>query len=79
MTIFEFLKAKLQGEPPLRAVEAAMAKHWVKERLKVVYPELRGDPRALEQAYHDLSLEPRPGSGKGGAMMFEVVLPGRIE
>jgi len=27
-----------------------MAKYWVKERLKVVFPELRGNPRALEQA-----------------------------
>ncbi|CAN5417081.1 hypothetical protein BH09VER1_BH09VER1_29180 [soil metagenome] len=79
MTIFDYLKAKLTGEPPLRAVEGAMAKHWVKERLKVVFPELRGDPRALEQAYQDLSLELRPGSGKGGAMLFEVVLPGKVD
>lgn len=79
MTIFEYLKAKLHGEPPLRAIEGAMAKRWVKERLKAVFPELRGDPRALEEAYRDLSLEPRPGAGKGGSMMFEVVLPGKIE
>ena len=79
MTIFEYIKAQLQGEKPLRAVEGVMAKRWVKERLKAVFPELRSDPRALEQAYRDLSLEPRPGSGKGGAMLFEVVLPGKIE
>lgn len=79
MNIFEFLKDKLRGEPPVHPVEGRMAKRWVKERLKRVYPELRGDPKALEVAYQALGLEPRPGLGEGGAMMFEVVLPGRIE
>ena len=79
MTIFEFLKAKLQGTPPVSPVERAMAKRWVKERLKRMYPELRHDPRALEEVYRSLSLEPRPGLGKGGAMMFEVVLPGKLD
>ncbi len=66
MTIFEFLKAKLGAEPPLNSVDRTIAKRWVKERLKRIFPELRNDPRALEQAYRDLSLEPRPGIGKGG-------------
>jgi len=79
MNIFEFLKNKLQGEPPVHPVEGMMAKRWVKERLKRLYPELRSDPRALEAAYQALSLEPRPGLGEGGATMFEVVLPGRVE
>ncbi len=79
MTIFDFLKQKLHGIPPVSAVERVMAKRWVKERLKRMYPELRHDPRALEETYRSLSLEPRPGAGKGGAMMFEIVLPGRLE
>lgn len=79
MNIFEFLKAKLHGEPPIRSFERTMAKRWVKERLKRMYPSLREDPRALEDAYHALSLNLRPGCGKGGAMLFEIVLPGRIE
>lgn len=79
MTIFEYLRAKLQGEPPVRPLEKAVAKRWVKERLKVVFPELQDDPHALEQAYRDLSLEPRPGCGKGGAMLFEVTLPGKLD
>jgi len=79
MNIFEFIKSRLQGEEPLRPLERVLAKRWVKERLKSMYPELRQDPRALEAMYQSLSLEPREGSGKGGAMLFEIVLPGKIE
>jgi hypothetical protein len=76
MTILEFLRSKLQGEPPLNPLDRRMAKRWVKERLKRLYPELRLDPEALEKAYHELGLEPREGAGKGGATVFEVTLPG---
>ena len=79
MNIFDFLREKLRAAPPVTPAERVMAKRWVKERLKRMYPELRHDPRALEEAYRSLSLEPRPGLGKGGATMFEIVLPGRIE
>jgi hypothetical protein len=79
MTIFEFLRNHLQGEKPVHPVEAAMAKRWVKERLKDMYPEMRHDPRELERMYRALSLEPREGGGEGGSILFEVVLPGRIE
>lgn len=76
MTIFEFLRSKLQGEPPLNPLDRRMAKRWVKERLKRLYPELRLDPEALEKAYQELGIEPREGAGKGGATVFEVTLPG---
>jgi len=76
MTIFEFLRSKLQGEPPLHPIDRRMAKRWVKERLKKLYPELRLDPEALERAYQELGLEPQPGSGKGGATVFKITLPG---
>jgi len=76
MTIFEFLRNKLKGEPALHPLDRRMAKRWVKERLKRLYPELRLDPRALEQAYQELGIEPREGAGKGGATVFEVTLPG---
>ncbi len=76
MTIFEFLRSKLQGEPPLNPLDRRMAKRWVKERLKRLYPELRLDPHALEKAYQELGLEPREGAGKGGTTVFEVTLPG---
>ena len=78
MTIFEFLRTRLQGEPPLHPMDRRIAKHWVKERLKRLYPELRLDPKGLEQAYQNLGVEPHEGSGKGGATVFEITLPGDV-
>lgn len=78
MTIFDFLRSKLHGEPPLHPMDRRIAKRWVKERLKRLYPELRLDPKALEQAYQDLGIEPHEGSGKGGATVFEITLPGEV-
>lgn len=78
MTIFELLRSKLQGEPPIHPMDRRIAKRWVKERLKRLYPELRLDPKALEQAYQDLGIEPREGTGKGGATVFEITLPGEV-
>lgn len=76
-TIFEYLRQHLGGEPPLNPLDRKMAKRWVKERLKRMYPELRLDPVALERAYQELSLEPIEGSGKGGATLFEIHVPER--
>ena len=76
MTIFEFLRSRLKGEPPLHPMDRRLAKRWVKERLKRLYPELRLDPKALEQAYQDLGVEPLEGRGRGGATVFEINLPG---
>lgn len=74
-SIFEFLRNKLKGEPPLNPLDRRLAKRWVKERLKRMYPELRLDPEALERAYQQLGLEPHEGSGKGGSTIFEITLP----
>jgi hypothetical protein len=73
--IVEFFKRRLGGEKPLHPIDRRAAKHWVKQRLTHIFPELRGDPEALEQAYQELSMEPRPGLGKGGSMVFETILP----
>lgn len=75
MTIFEFLRSKLQGELPIHPMDGRIAKRWVKERLKRIYPELRLDPQALELAYQNLGIEPHEGSGRGGATVFEITLP----
>ena len=73
--IFDYLRSQLGGEPELQPQDHRMAKRWVKERLKKIYPDLRLDPVALEKAYQDLGLEPHAGSGKGGATVFEITLP----
>ena len=76
MTILEFLRVKLQGEPPLHPMDCRLAKRWVKERLKRLYPDLRLDPKALEQAYQERGVEPLEGRGRGGATVFDINLPG---
>lgn len=77
MNLLEFFKKQLSGHPPLHPIERRLAKRWVKERLKKMYPELRADPRALEEAYRQLSLEARAGAGEGGEALYEVILPDR--
>jgi hypothetical protein len=76
MTIFEFLRGKLRGEPALHPIDRRIAKRWVKQRLKHLYPELRLDPKALEQAYQELGIEPHAGIGRGAPPIFEITLPG---
>ena len=44
-------------ERPLHEIELRLAKEWIKKRLARLYPELRGDPLALEAAYRELGLE----------------------
>ncbi|HEY8903890.1 MAG TPA: hypothetical protein VIM48_09285 [Chthoniobacterales bacterium] len=73
--IIEFFKRKLGGEKPLHPVDRRHAKHWVKQRLAHIFPELKHDPEALERAYQELDLEPLHGSGKGGGTVFEAILP----
>lgn len=70
--IFHFFQIHLKDEQPLHPVERGLAKRYIKQRLKHMYPELRLDPAALEQAYQDLGLEPREKRGKGGTTVFEI-------
>ena len=76
---WEFLRQSLQGEEPVHPVERRMAKRWVKERLKRIFPELRSNPAELENAYNQLGLEVREGSGRGGGTVYEVRLPSVAE
>ena len=76
MKFWDFVKEGLSGgSPALHPLDRKMAKRWVKERLKRLYPELRADPKALERAYQELGIDPRPGEGKGGTTAFEITLP----
>ena len=74
--LFQFIKRTVAREPKLHAIDHRMAKHWIKQRLLLVFPELRNNPRALEAAYQALNLTPRPGSEEGdAAAVFEMTLP----
>jgi hypothetical protein len=75
MSFWEFLRQGLQGEQPVHPVERAMAKRWVKERLKRLFPELRTNPEELEKAYRQLGIEAHEGSGRGGVAVYEITLP----
>ena len=75
ISFLEFLRQGLQGEEPIHPLEGKMAKRWVKERLKKIYPELKDDPRALEQAYQQLGIEQHEGAGKGACTVYEITLP----
>jgi hypothetical protein len=79
MNLMEFLRAKLGAAPAVHPVDRRLAKRWVKERLKRMYPDLRADPRALEAAYQSLGIEAHAGAGEGGEALFEVILPGRLD
>ena len=60
MSLRQFFKRVLlpeRPERPLHALDHRMAKEWIKKRLAALYPELRGDPLALEAAYRELGLE----------------------
>jgi hypothetical protein len=72
----QFLKGAFDLEPQLHPKDRGMAKKYIKERLAVVYPDLRNNPVELERAYRALNLEPRPGIGKDEApTVFELSLP----
>ena len=74
--LFDAIKRAFTREPKLHPVEAGLAKRWIKQRLLVVFPELRNNPRALDQAYRSLGLSPRPGTEEGEPeTVFEMSLP----
>ncbi len=74
--LMQFFKRALGREPALHPIDRGLAKRWIKQRLVRVFPELRDDPKALEAAYHALSLEPKLGTEEGDAgTYFEMNWP----
>lgn len=60
MSLRQLFKRVLQPERPerpLHAIDRRLAKEWIKKRLATLFPELRGNPVALENAYRELGLE----------------------
>jgi hypothetical protein len=74
--LFKIIQRAFAREPELHPVDQGLAKRWIKQRLVVVFPELRRDPKALEKAYQSLGLTPREGTDEEDAeTVFEVSLP----
>jgi hypothetical protein len=64
---FQRIREAFTREPKLHPVDRKMARHWIKQRLLVVFPELRNNPRELERAYQSLGMEVQPGQEEGDA------------
>ena|SRR5579862_9635813 len=72
-----FFKRAMGHDHGLHPLDRKIAKQYIKKRMLLLFPELRNNPAALEKAYRDLSLEPRPGTEEGDmGTYFEMVLPG---
>lgn len=79
MELYRFFQRTLGLAPKIHPVDRGLARHWTKQRLAAVFPELRGDPRGLEAAYRALDLEPKPSDTSPSEMIFEVGLHREIE
>ena len=76
--LFQVIKRAFAKEPPLHPIDQGLARRWIKQRLAILYPELRHDPVALERAYQQLNLDPRPGREPGDdGTVFVMTLPDR--
>jgi hypothetical protein len=75
--LLQFIKRAFSREPELHPVERGMARRWIKQRLVTVFPELRNNPVALEQAYRTLGLEAHTGGEVDGSeTVFQMSIPG---
>ncbi len=72
MKLYHAIKKAFGFGPVVHPVDRGLAKRWIKQRLLAVFPELRGNPRALEAAYHSLSLEPRAGGEGEDETVYEL-------
>jgi len=79
MELYHFFKRALGLTPEIHPVDRGLARHWTKQRLAAVFPELRGDARRLEAAYRALDLEPKPSDTNPSEMVFEIGLHREIE
>ena len=78
--LFTRILAPQRPERPLHAVDRRIAKEWIKKRLVALYPELRGDPVALEAAYRELGLESTGTARRpdGEIQTFAMKLPSAV-
>lgn len=65
--------------PKVHPVERGLARHWTKQRLAAVFPELRGDACGLEAAYRALDLEPTSSDTNPSEVVFQIGLHREIE
>lgn len=79
MNLPTFIQRALGRPPKIHPVDRGLAKHWTKQRLIAVFPELRSDTRKLEAAYRALDLSPRASETNPSEMIFEIGVHREIE
>jgi hypothetical protein len=79
MQLYSFFQRALGLAPKIHPVDRGLARHWTKQRLVAVFPELRGDARRLEAAYKALDLEPKPSDTNPSEIVFEIGIHREIE
>lgn len=79
MDLTQFFRRALGLSPKIHPVDRGLARHWTKQRLAAVFPELRDDARGLEAAYRALDLRPRPSETDPGTVVFQIGLHREIE
>jgi hypothetical protein len=79
MELYQLFKRALGLAPKIHPVDRGLARHWTKQRLAAVFPELRGDARRLEAAYRALDLAPTASDTNPSEMVFEIGLHRDIE
>jgi hypothetical protein len=79
MKLYSFIQRTLGLTPKIHPVDRGLARHWTKQRLAAVFPELRGDARGLEAAYRALDLAPMANDTNPSEMVFRIGLHREIE
>ena len=79
MNLRQFFNRALGLAPKVHPVDRGLARHWTKQRLAAVFPELRGDARGLEAAYRALDLAPKASDTHPAEMVFEIGLHREID
>lgn len=74
MNFRQIFERALGLAPRMHPVERGLARHWTKQRLAAVFPELRGDARGLEAAYRALDLQPTSSAAHPSEVVFEIAL-----
>lgn len=74
--ILQRIREAFRREPEVHPLDQQLARRWIKQRLVAVFPQLRNNPSALENAYRSLGMEPRPGFEEGdGDTVFVLNAP----
>jgi hypothetical protein len=79
MEMTQIFRRALGLAPKIHPVDRGLARHWTKQRLAAVFPELRGDARGLEAAYRALDLKPSASDTDPAGVVFQIGLHRDIE